>query len=174
MTCREYKDVMMAYLDGELENEEIKQFQAHLKDCPECRQDLEQFTSLKDDNRGICAHAGVCTDRLAAVWRLGEEPWIDPDGAPAEAIIEAVRACPSGALGYSTGGAEAAAPDRGPAITIAKDGPYHVTGGIALADAAQGTAAAREHYTLCRCGESKNKPYCDGSHEQAGFRDTAE
>ena len=48
MTCREYKDVMMAYLDGELENEQIKQFQAHLKDCPECRQDLEQFTSLKE------------------------------------------------------------------------------------------------------------------------------
>jgi predicted anti-sigma-YlaC factor YlaD len=48
MTCREYKDVMMAYLDGELENEQIKTFQAHLKDCPECRQDLEQFTSLKE------------------------------------------------------------------------------------------------------------------------------
>ena len=48
MTCREYKDVMMAYLDGELENDQIKTFQAHLKDCPECRQDLEQFTSLKE------------------------------------------------------------------------------------------------------------------------------
>ncbi len=48
MTCREYKDVMMAYLDGELENEQIKQFQAHLKDCPACRQDLEEFTSLKE------------------------------------------------------------------------------------------------------------------------------
>ena len=48
MTCREYKDVMMAFLDGELENEQIKTFQAHLKDCSECRQDLEQFTSLKE------------------------------------------------------------------------------------------------------------------------------
>ena len=126
------------------------------------------------DNRGICSHAGVCTDRLAAVWRLGEEPWIDPDGASAEAITEAVRACPSGALGYSIGGEEADPPDRGPAITVSRDGPYHVTGGIALADAAQGTVAAREHYTLCRCGASKNKPYCDGSHWNASFKDPAE
>ena len=126
------------------------------------------------DNRGICSHAGVCTDRLAAVWRLGEEPWIDPDGASAEAIIEAVRACPSGALGYLIGGEEATASDRGPAIKVSRDGPYHVTGGIALADAAQGTVGAREHYTLCRCGASKNKPYCDGSHSQAGFKDPAE
>ena len=47
MTCREYKDVMMAYLDGELEEKQIKTFQAHLKNCPQCRQDLEEFTSLK-------------------------------------------------------------------------------------------------------------------------------
>ena len=126
------------------------------------------------DNRGICSHAGVCTDRLAAVWRLGEEPWIDPDGASAEAIIEVIQACPSGALGYSIDGEEAAAPDRGPAIKISKDGPYHVTGGIAIADAAQGAVASRKHYTLCRCGASKNKPYCDGSHWDAGFRDPAE
>ena len=48
MTCREYKDMMMAYLDGELENKQIKTFQTHLKNCPECRQDLEEFTSLKE------------------------------------------------------------------------------------------------------------------------------
>ncbi len=47
MTCREYKDVMMAYLDGELEEKQIKQFQAHLKDCPQCRQELDEFVSLK-------------------------------------------------------------------------------------------------------------------------------
>jgi len=47
MTCREYKDVMMAYLDGELEEKRIKQFQAHLKNCPQCRQELDEFVSLK-------------------------------------------------------------------------------------------------------------------------------
>ena len=96
------------------------------------------------DNRALCAHAGVCTDRLAAVWRMDQEPWIDPDGASAEAIIEVIQACPSGALSYSIGAEEAPAPDRGPAIAVSKDGPYHVTGGIALADAVQGAVAARE------------------------------
>src|SRR6516225_1019542 len=53
------------------------------------------------DNRGICAHAGVCTDRLKTVFRMGKEPWIDPDGASVEEIIETVEKCPSGALSYS-------------------------------------------------------------------------
>ena len=53
------------------------------------------------DNRGICAHAGRCTDELPAVFRMGTEPWIDPDGAAVEAIIDTVKKCPSGALSYS-------------------------------------------------------------------------
>ena len=53
------------------------------------------------DNRGICAHAGRCTDELRAVFRMGTEPWIDPDGAAVEAIIDTVKKCPSGALSYS-------------------------------------------------------------------------
>lgn len=126
------------------------------------------------DNRALCAHAGICTDTLASVWRMNEEPWIDPDGAAAEAIIEVVRACPSGALSYSVGGEEAAAPDRAPAIMVSKDGPYHVTGGIALADANWGGGASRERFALCRCGASKNKPFCDGSHWHVGFRDGPE
>ena len=36
-----------------------------------------------------------------------------------------------------------------------------------------GDGASREHYTLCRCGQSKNKPFCDGAHWNAGFRDPA-
>lgn len=123
------------------------------------------------DNRGLCAHAGVCTDRLAAVWRMGEEPWIDPNGASAETIIEVIAACPSGALSYSISGEEAAAPGNGPAIEISKDGPYHVTGSVELVDAARSEGVSRERYALCRCGASKNKPFCDGSHWDVGFKD---
>jgi uncharacterized Fe-S cluster protein YjdI len=50
------------------------------------------------DNRGICQHAGFCTDNLSKVFRLHQEPWIEPDGATVEAIIDQVRQCPSGAL----------------------------------------------------------------------------
>ena len=58
------------------------------------------------DNRALCAHAGLCTEGLASVFKYGSEPWIDPDGAEVEAIVETIRTCPSGALSYSLEGAE--------------------------------------------------------------------
>ena len=123
------------------------------------------------DNRGLCAHAGVCTDRLPSVWRLGIEPWIDPDGASVEAIVEAIEACPSGALSYTIGGEERRDGDQPAAIRLAKNGPYVVTGNISLEAVEFGEGVSREHFTLCRCGASKNKPFCDGSHYDAGFED---
>ena len=122
------------------------------------------------DNRGICAHAGVCTDGLPAVFRLKKEPWIDPDGAPSDEIIATVKRCPSGALGYSIG--DVAQPDQGlePGITVAEDGPYVVTGRLDLEGEERPEGASTEQCSLCRCGASKNKPFCDGSHWQIKFR----
>lgn len=123
------------------------------------------------DNRGLCAHAGVCTDRLPSVWRMGQSPWIDPDGGDVEAIIAVIQACPSGALSYTLNGVEHRDCDNPAAICISKNGPYVVTGSIDLEDVDFGEGVSREHYTLCRCGASKNKPFCDGSHWDAGFED---
>ena len=115
------------------------------------------------DARAICAHAGVCTDNLPAVFRLGTEPWIAPDGAELEKIIEQVKACPSGALHYAIDGLPASAEPRERRITASKNGPYFVSGDVKLeADGAQPRFAGR--YALCRCGGSKNKPFCDGTH----------
>lgn len=125
------------------------------------------------DNRAICAHAGFCTAELKAVFRMQQEPWIDPDGASADRIIEAVRRCPSGALSYSIANVESRYQDREPMVTVTDDGPYAVTGGIELMGVEFGEGASREHYTLCRCGASRNKPFCDGSHWQVGFRDAS-
>ena len=126
------------------------------------------------DNRGLCAHIGHCTEGLSAVFREEGEPWIDAAGATAEAIAATVRRCPSGALGYSVDGVEATDRDAPPAVTALRDGPYAVTGGIELVGVAFGEGASREHYTLCRCGASRNKPFCDGSHWEVGFRDPVE
>jgi CDGSH-type Zn-finger protein len=123
------------------------------------------------DNRGICAHAGFCTDRLKSVFRMRQEPWIDPDAASAEEIIETIDKCPSGALSYTIDSVEYRDHDREPMVTITNDGPYAITGGIELIGVAFGDGASKEHYTLCRCGASKNKPFCDGSHWAVGFRD---
>jgi uncharacterized Fe-S cluster protein YjdI len=109
------------------------------------------------DNRGICAHAGRCTDGLASVFRLKQEPWIDPDGAKREAIIATIRQCPSGALSYSIDGVERGGETGEAAIFVAPDGPYAVRGGVDLVDTPRGEGASTQHYTLCRCGGSKNR-----------------
>lgn len=137
----------------------------------------EQVTVF--DNRGICAHSGFCTDNLASVFHVGQEPFVDPNGARMEAIIAAVRNCPSGALSYALGGVECrdeVDQVREPTITVSKDGPYRIIGGIPLEDEqgndeprAQGSS--REHYSLCRCGRSKNKPFCSGMHWYVNFHD---
>lgn len=120
------------------------------------------------DNRAICAHAGVCTDNLSAVFRLGQEPWIDANGADPEAVMALVQRCPSGALSYSIDGAPATGEPNQCLITASKNGPYYVSGPIELkSDGAQPPFPDR--YALCRCGASKNKPFCDGTHWAVGF-----
>ncbi len=124
------------------------------------------------DDRSLCAHAGRCTDGLASVFKYGSEPWIDPAGAAVEAIVQAIRNCPSGALSYSIKGVEAVDEPCASGITITKDGPYAVVGAIALHEPQPGSkGASTARYTLCRCGGSKNKPFCDGTHWSNGFKD---
>lgn len=123
------------------------------------------------DNRAICAHAGYCTDNLERVFRMDQEPWIDPDGASTDEIIKLIEKCPSGALSYSIDNVEHRDQETDARITVLKDGPYAVSGAIELSDQAFGDGASTERYTLCRCGASKNKPFCDGSHWNVGFKD---
>ncbi len=115
------------------------------------------------------------------MFRSGQEPFVAPSGGRLDDIIRAVRDCPSGALGFAIDGAEARSQtnwdnSREPAIEISRDGPYRITGGIALTDAGAGpvsrnAGASLEHYALCRCGQSQNKPFCSGMHWYVGFTD---
>jgi CDGSH-type Zn-finger protein/ferredoxin len=123
------------------------------------------------DNRGTCAHSGACTDNLASVFKLKQEPWINPDGASVQQIIDTIRKCPSGALSYTVDNVEYKGEERPPKVTVTKNGPYAVTGGIELLGQPKGEGASEEHFTLCRCGGSRNKPFCDGSHWYNKFRD---
>ena len=123
------------------------------------------------DNRGICSHAGYCTAGLPAVWRSGVEPWIDAEAAPADDIVRTIRRCPSGALSYERDGTVETAYATSAEVQVSHNGPYRVRGSVALEGVERAEGASREHYTLCRCGHSRNKPFCDGSHWYAGFRD---
>lgn len=123
------------------------------------------------DIRALCAHAGRCTDGLASVFKYGSEPWIDPTGASVAAIIETIRHCPSGALSYTLDMPEPPQELASPSVAVTKNGPYAVAGGVALVDPTTGQTSPGARYTLCRCGGSRNKPFCDGSHWSNGFED---
>ena len=126
------------------------------------------------DDRRRCAHAGACTDGLPEAFKLRVEPWIDARAAPAAAVAATVDRCPSGALAHAAApGAEPAEEPMDPSIGAVRNGPYRLRGGVQVV-AADGTPYERRNrQTLCRCGQSKNKPFCDGSHWYAGFKDPA-
>ena len=123
-------------------------------------------------NTGICAHLGYCSKGLPNVFAPDEEKGIDPDAASVEEIIEVVNKCPSGSLSYSVDGVEYRDQDREPMITVSSDGPLYLVGGIeVVGHEPPGEEVSTEHCTLCRCGSSKNKPFCDGTHRDIGFKD---
>ncbi len=120
------------------------------------------------DDRPVCSHAGFCTDHLKEVFKLKQEPWIDPRGSSKQAIIDQVRRCPSGALSYGTDSGEPVEEAQEPGITVSEDGPYWVRG-VPVRSGDGDTYEPRERQTLCRCGGSRNKPFCDGTHWYIGF-----
>jgi CDGSH-type Zn-finger protein len=125
------------------------------------------------DNRGLCAHAGRCTDGLPAVFRLGEEPWIAASAADADTIARTIGQCPSGALSYSID--EKLYRDRGgdAVVALAPNGPYVIRGGAEMTDTESNRGGTSDHMTLCRCGASQNKPFCSGAHWNVRFDEDA-
>ncbi|WP_232661926.1 CDGSH iron-sulfur domain-containing protein [Pseudonocardia sp. TRM90224] len=124
------------------------------------------------DDRTVCAHFGQCTTRLPAVFRADAEPFVDTAAGSPEKISDVVAGCPSGALSFVTGTDPAPTEiDHEPSITPIVDGPYRVEGGVEVVSATGEPYERRARQTLCRCGRSRNKPFCDGSHWYAGFQD---
>lgn len=123
------------------------------------------------DNRGVCAHAGYCTKNSPAVFNVEKEPWIEPDAERADKTAKTIKMCPSGALSYTKDEILYKDQDRKASIIVSKHGPYYVVGGPELKDPAGSVPESKEHYTLCRCGRSPNKPFCDGTHLHIQFKD---
>ena len=121
-------------------------------------------------NGGACAHAAHCVNDLPSVFRMGANPWIEPDAASVEEIVAQIGKCPSGALSCSVNGVLQTTQQGDPEVTVLKDGPYAVAGGISLIGQEWGNGVSEQNFVLCRCGASKNKPFCDGSHAAIGFK----
>ena len=122
----------------------------------------------------LCSHAGECSARAAAVFRPREKPWIQPEHGTLAGIMEVMAACPSGALRVAVAArTEPQHLTRGEAqIEVEPNGPYRVRN-VELEAEFNGVGASRAKYVLCRCGLSRNKPFCDGTHYEAGWRDDA-
>ena len=121
-----------------------------------------------------CIHAAQCVRRLPSVFDTARKPWIDPNGAPVDETAEVVLACPSGALNYERlDGGNDESPEPVNNLTVAADGPVFARGEIEVVDGERRLLARETRVAFCRCGHSSNKPYCDGSHVEAGFEATA-
>ena len=142
---------------------------------PSMKQKIHKYASDKIEVQydvARCIHAAECVRGLPRAFNPNKRPWIDPDAASAEAIAAVVTRCPTGALHFTRkeGGSEEAVPCTN-TITIDPDGPLYVRGDIEVTTS-DGTLLLKDtRVALCRCGASDNKPFCDGSHAEAGFQD---
>ncbi|HYO88002.1 MAG TPA: ferritin-like domain-containing protein [Candidatus Limnocylindrales bacterium] len=113
-----------------------------------------------------CIHARFCVTGAPAVFLANVKgPWIHPNAMDTERLVDIAHACPSGAIQYQR---KDGRPDEPPPpvnlVAIREAGPYAVRGTLRLDGADIGYRA-----TLCRCGASRNKPFCDGSHHEIHF-----
>ena len=113
----------------------------------------------------LCVHAGFCGTTVTNVWDLAVKTG---DTAARMHTIAMIEHCPSGALTYQIDGVdnELLLPQ---ALAVTNDGPLWVTGGVPITSSDGTPLEIRNRVTLCRCGDSANKPLCDGSHKESGF-----
>lgn len=119
------------------------------------------------DDSIFCMHAGFCTTKVDKVWDMVKRT---DETSVRFALMQMIERCPSGKLGYEVDGVPVE-PDLPQAVSATTDGPLWVTGGIPVTMSNGQTLEVRNRVTLCRCGKSKIKPLCDGSHADAGFKD---
>ena len=119
-----------------------------------------------------CIHSRFCVTWGPKVFIANVKgPWINPDAMSTDALTEIAHVCVSGAIRYrrKDGQPDEQAPPVN-LISVRENGPYAIKADIRL----DGAPAGNFRYTLCRCGASKNKPFCDGSHNEIKFSASGE
>lgn len=132
------------------------------------RYEGERLVVLYDQAR--CLHAGECVAGSRAAFDPERRPWIDPDALPPALLSRIIERCPTGALWYE--GRGDTPQEKTPPFTrvrVVPDGPLYAHGPLTLERVP--TRGSNTRIALCRCGASKTKPLCDGSHTEAGFTD---
>ena len=115
-----------------------------------------------------CVHSRNCVLSHPEVFVPNVQgDWIFPDAAPADDVVRIGLNCPSGAIrvARNAGGAGSDVAPKVNTVRVRENGPLAFEAPLLVA----GQAQAAPRATLCRCGASANKPYCDGNHVAAGF-----
>lgn len=120
----------------------------------------------------LCIHIGECGRANNDLFVGGRKPWCEPDNVSSEEVADVIMRCPSGALSYTRkdGGATEVA-DSENVVRVTYNGPLYLRGDLEINGSADDMDGTRFRAALCRCGKSNNKPFCDNSHEEAGFKD---
>lgn len=125
-----------------------------------------------------CIHSGICVQKLPKVYNPDERPWIKPENASNEALMEQIQACPSGALTYKTDDSvkpketkpkETKSNDM-TSVNIIENGPLIVQSTCEVNYPDGSSETKKRSAAFCRCGASSAKPYCDGSHTEINFQ----
>jgi len=120
----------------------------------------------------LCIHSTNCISGLPKVFDMNKRPWINAEGATSEKMIEQVKKCPSRALSYYINNTKQKGEQTmsDVKIDLMENGPILVNGKIELKNSKGETIPSDDTVALCRCGGSKNKPFCDGTHSLNGFK----
>lgn len=118
-----------------------------------------------------CIHAAECIRTAPAVFDSRRRRWIKPELGSVEEITLAVHRCPTGALAYTVPSGEPEKADGPPTIRAWRNGPLYVRGDVRVETESGRPIAEGLRMALCRCGATKNAPFCDGTHREVGFRD---
>jgi uncharacterized Fe-S cluster protein YjdI/CDGSH-type Zn-finger protein len=120
----------------------------------------------------LCIHAAECVRGLPGVFDRDRRPWILADNASNVDLVAVIERCPSGALQYQRlDGSANEQPASTTTVTPVENGPLLLRGELVVRSA-NGTDEILPRAALCRCGQSKNKPFCDNSHLESGFQAT--
>ncbi len=120
----------------------------------------------------LCIHVAECLRLMPETFDLRARPWINLENADIQKVVDTVRACPSGALRHELDDEDSVKIEpesQSPTIRAWRDGPLRIKGEVEIINKDGETVMKADRAALCRCGASRNKPFCDNTHKMIKF-----